>query len=287
MALVEGQFQVRNLVMGPGTQFEILRGTNPFARTVRADQSGPRAWNHGSWSGVEWAESATVPLYIRVRGASNDVASWMTAQQTLAAAFAPVGESPNDVELRFVIGGTEYLMRGRPRMVEPDLTLINSGKSITQAAFVALDPFIYSGAETVAGPLNLPTVIGGLTIPLTVPFTIDAVPAGGTAVLVNAGTAETGLMLRIDGPVTDPVVSLTLASGTVQTLRFDATIVAGEWIDVDTAARTVTLNGTTSLRGQTSGVWPILPAGSHTIRWLASDMTQTGTLTVRFRSAWW
>src|SRR5690554_6903050 len=162
MPLAEGQVQIRDLVMGPGTPYRIMTEFNPFNRSVRADQSGPRAWNHGAWSGVEWAAEATVPMRILVE--ADDVAGWISLHQQLMAAFAPVGESATDVELRFAMGGREYMMRGRPRMVEPDLKLIGTGKSFTQAAFVALDPFIYSGTEGVAGPLNLPRYEGGLVI---------------------------------------------------------------------------------------------------------------------------
>lgn len=287
MPLTEGQFQVRDLIMGPGTQYEILRGTNPFTRTIRADQGGARAWNHGSWSGVEWMAEAVVPFTLRVLGATRDVGAWVTAHQTLMAAFRPVGESAVDAELRFVFGGVEYLMRGRPRMVEPDITLINSGKSITQAAFVALDPFIYAGAETVAGPTNLPTFSGGLTIPVTVPFTVDGVLVSGFLDLFNAGTADTPLLIRIDGPVQEPRVTLQRDDGVIQTLRFDLDLGVGEWLDIDTGARTVTLNGTSSRRGQTAGDFPILPPGTHTILFRAGEFNLDAEMTVTFRSAWW
>lgn len=286
MALIEGQLQIRDLVMGPGTVYSVQGSTNFFARSVRADQSGKRAWNHGGWSGVEWQDEAVIPIRILV-DAGTGTAQWVAAHQQLAAAFRPVGESPADVELRFAVGGSEYVMFGRPRMVEPEVELIGLGRSFTQCAFVALDPFIYAGDETVAGPIDLPTVTGGLTVPFTVPFSIDVIVTGGTASLVNGGTADAGLLLRIDGPVTGPVVSLSHASGTVQTLRIDAELADGEWLEIDTAARTVVFNDVTSLRGQASGDWPILPTGTHTIRWLSGDNTQTGTLTVRFRSAWW
>lgn len=287
MALLEGQFQVRDLVMGPGTQYEILRGTNPFQRNVRADQGGARAWNHGSWSGVEWMSEAVVPLTIRVRGGSATVASWLSAHQALMAAFAPVGEAVADAELRFMLGGTEFLMRGRPRMVEPDIQLINSGKSITQAAFVALDPFIYAGTETVAGPFGLPEFTGGLLVPFTVPFTVDGVLVDGFADLTNAGTADTPLSVRIDGPVQEPRMTLQRDDGVIQTLRFAFDLEAGQWLDVDTGARTVMLNGTSSRRGQTAGDFPILPPGTHTLQFRAGDYNDEAQMTVTFRSAWW
>ncbi|WP_116051674.1 hypothetical protein [Amycolatopsis palatopharyngis] len=441
MALIEGQVSVRDLVMGRGTQYKVLE-FNPWARTARADQAGARAWNHGSWSGVEWATEVAVPLRVQVLG--TDAASWMALHQDLSAAFRPVGESTLDVELRWMLGGVEYVMFGRPRMVEPEASMLGTGLVYTKAAFVALDPFIYAGAETVVTALGLPTFTGGLTIPpaatlntndgfevdtagwfasggtlarstaqamegaasglatpdgvaatgvygissadapavtegrsyrwtawvyspngwsamrpvirwldgtgtqvtqvegadvdvpagvwtrlrlsatapagavsasgrvwqrltptaadvfyidgarfvddaaagLTVPFTVDGVAADGFVVITNSGKAETGLFLRIDGPVPSPSVTLVRADGSFQRLTFDLELTTGQWLDVDTANRVVLLNGTTSRRGQTSGDWPILPPGTHTLQWSSPNYNDVATLSGSFRSAW-
>lgn len=286
MALVEGQFQIRDLVLGRGTAYRVHPNTNPFLHSVRSN-SGPRAWNHGSWSGVEWANERVVPLRIFVDGGTT-TADWTAAHQALAAAFQPVGESVEDVELRFFLlgGDREYLMFGRPRMVEPELEFIGLGKSYTSAAFVALNPLIFDGTESSAGPISPPTFSGGLTVPLTVPFTVDAVASGGGADLLNEGTADTGLSLRIDGPASEPFVALKRPDATY-VLRFAIDLASGQWLDVDTAARTVLLGGTSSRRGQTSADpdWPLLPPGTHRIEYRSAD--SSGTLTSTHRSAWW
>jgi hypothetical protein len=283
MALAEGQVQVRDLVMGRGTSYKMLQ-FNPWTRGVRSDQGGARAWNHGSWSGVEWATEAAVPMRIQVLG--TDAASWFQLHSQLAAAFRPVGESTVDVELRWMLGGAEYVMFGRPRMVEPEASMLGTGLVYTKAAFVALDPMIYTGAETVTAAIGLPTFTGGLTVPFTVPFTVDGVAVDGFADIANTGTADTGLSLRIDGPVSAPSVTLQRADGSFQRLVFDLELSAGQWLDVDTANRVVLLNGTTSRRGQTSGHWPILPQGEHTLRWSSPKYNDVAKLSVRFRSAW-
>lgn len=284
MPLIEGQFKIRDLVLGRGTAYELLTDTNPFDRHVRAEQSGPRAWNHGSWSGVEWQDEAVIPFHVFV--SANGKADWVQARHELARAFSPVGESVADVELRFAMGGREYLVRGRPRMVEHDLELIGLGKSYTSAAFVALNPLIFDATESSAGPISPPTFSGGLTVPLTVPFTVDAVASGGGADLLNEGTADTGLSLRIDGPASEPFVALKRSDATY-VLRFAIDLASGQWLDVDTAARTVLLGGTSSRRGQTSADpdWPLLPPGTHRIEYRSAD--GLGTLTVKFRSAYW
>lgn len=290
MPLAAGQVQVRNLVMGPGTSYMVLDEFNPFTRHARAEQTAGRAWNHGSWSGVEWAAEAVVPIPIRVRNqAAGTPAGWLTAHQQLAAAFAPIGEAVQDVELRFNWCGTEYVMFGRPRMVEPAVKTVRRGYSLTECAFVALDPFIYSGElqQVVTG---LPTFTGGLTIPVQLPFTVDGVLVGGKEQIVNAGTADTGLLLRLDGPLQEPRVTLQVAGADPKTLRFDLDLAAGQWLVVDTAAETVFLNGLpqSSQLGKTAGDFFALPPGTSTLRFAhTGSHNETAQLTVTYRDAWW
>jgi hypothetical protein len=288
MALQEGQWQIRDLVLGPGTGYRLMDETSPFTLTTRADQSEPRAWNHGSWSGAEWANERVVPMRILVEAA--DAAGWLTAHQRLAAAFAPTGDTAEQVELRVALGGAEYLLLGRPRMVEPETSLIGVGKSFTRAAFVTQDPRIYSGALS-QQQTGLPVQSGGLTLPLAIPFAIDGVLTGGRVDLLNAGTTDTGLVLRIDGPVINPTVALQLPDGEVQRIRFDLVLGTGQWLDVDTAARTALLNGLPQANQRGRAVWDIdpypLPPGTSMLRYLAGSYNDVTMVTATWRSAWW
>lgn len=288
MPLAEGQVQVRDLVMGSGTMYETLRGFDPWTRQVRAEQSDPRPWGDGAWSGAEWTAEAVVPIPVRIRDAANRTpGGWLAAHQALAAAFAP---SHQNLELRWCTGGTEYVLFGRPRMVEPNVETMPAGWTYTRAAFAALDPTIYSGAEHLVS-LGLPSTTGGLTVPVTVPFTVGATVTNGSEPLVNAGTKAAGLLLRVAGPVLEPRVSVISDAGTA-TLRFDLPLDAGQWLDVDTAARTVYLGGTSSRRRQTTvqGIgWPELPAGpggTAEITWSAAVYEPAALLTARWRDAW-
>lgn len=288
--LAECQVQVRDLVMGPGTAYKVLPGFNPFTRTVRSSQGDGRAWNHGTWSGAEWADEATVPIPVSVTATDRDIGSWLPLHQQLAAAFAPVGDSPETVELRWVYGGVEYLMFGRPRMVSPNTDLISVGKAITQCAFVAQDPRIYSGVES-AQTTGLPTQVGGLTVPFTVPFHIGGTVVGGRLELVNEGTSDAPLLVRIDGPVPEPRFTLQRPDGTVQSVRFDLELPADQWLIVDSAAGTAFVNGlpTASRRGRAA--WDMdpypLPPGTTTLVFGSADYNDEASITASHRSAWW
>jgi hypothetical protein len=211
----------------------------------------------------------------------DDAASWLVLHQALAAAFAPASA---DVELRFMVGGTEYLMLGRPRMVDPDISLLEVGVVVTAAAFVALDPAIYS-ADQHQTQLTLPSDSGGVSFPATFPATIDATITAGRADITNAGTRTTGLVLRIDGPVQEPRVTLLTDDGPA-VLRYFGDLEAGQWLDVNTKARTVYLNGTASRRGLTGGDWPLLPPGTHELAFDAGLFDADALLTATWRDAW-
>lgn len=282
MALTEGQVQLRDLVMGPGTLYRFVTHFNPFVRNVRADQGGPRAWNDGAWSGAEWTEQVAIPMRLVIL--ATGTAHYVALQQALSAAFAP---SHDDLPLTFMVGGTEYVMFGRPRMVEPDARMID-GTTYVQAAFVALNPAVMSSVQHTS-VLSLPLVSGGVTRPLTRPYTIAATVISGRALLTNAGKKTTGLILRVDGPVTTPRVSV-LAGGVTTTLTVNLTLLADQWLDIDTAARTVYLNGTASRRGDASSSreeWPLLPPGTHELAFDASIYNALAQLTASWRDAWY
>ena len=286
MALMEGQVQVRDLVMGPGTPFTLFR-FNPWQRNVRAT-SNPRAWAHGTWSGAEWADEKIIPLRIIVADDPVTRASWFELDQQLAEAFAPVEDTGRDVEMTFRWGGRDFLVFGRPRMVDPDVERVGGGWTLTQAAFVANDPFVYAAEATIAGPISLPRFSAGLVFPAVFPFGIDARLVGGELALVNEGRARTGLVIRLDGPIDSPRVSLVRPDGSTQQLRFHFALDAGEHVLVDTAARTVFLNGQpeASVRGLVSGDFPVLPPGESQLRFRAAEHNDIASMSATFRSAW-
>lgn len=291
--LVDGQVQVRDLVMGDGTPFELVMGFNPFNRPVRADQQSDRPWSHGSVSGAEWAGKDVLPIYLHID--ERTTADWMARDQQVAAAFSAAGDSTESDELRFAFGGREYVMFGRARGVDQQqLEFAAFGRSVTVGLFAPLDPRIYDGTVR-SGTIGLPTFEGGLTAPLMVPFTVDATPVDGQADLVNEGTVDTGLQLVVAGPVEQPRVTLQRPDGVVQTLRYLGDVPSGRTLHIDTRARTVLVDGLpqASRRDQVAGDWPMLPGSTDgygatsTLLFRAQDDDAAGTLSWSARSAWW
>lgn len=169
MVLAEDQVQLvgtsRDLLMGAGTRFDTQSAFNPFTTSVRAPQGGDRPYTHGSWVGAEWMDARVVPIRVIANGTNRDVPTTRAAIQDMQAAFVAVGATGEDIELRFRLKGDpdEYVLFGRPRGVEPDLSTIGLGYVYASTAFVAADPRIYSGTLTTQAT-GLPLQQGGLVL---------------------------------------------------------------------------------------------------------------------------
>lgn len=287
MALTEGQWQIGDLVIGPDDTYGHVQAPNPYRLDVRADQSGDRPWAHGTWSGAEWADERVVSA--RITLLDEAAADRREAMHDLAAAFAPVATS-GDVELRWREGGEEFVLFGRPRGARARRAIVETGVAEIECGFVAQDPRIRSGSESTAST-GLPTQTGGLTAPVTAPLTVDGTLSGGSASLVNDGTAAAELSLRIDGPVTSPTIVLQGPGGDLSEIRVDLTLTSSQWLEIDTAARTALLNGLPQANQRGRTVWDVDPRplepGTTTLRYLAGDFNATTEVTATWRSAWW
>lgn len=139
---------------------------------------------------------------------------------------------------------------------------------------------------TMEGTTALPSTVGGLTVPFTVPFRIDAVSVTGQITLGNPGNEHGPVFLRIDGPCVGPVV--THVSSGVQ-LVFSSSLVlgAGEFLLVDAEKRTALANGQSSRSGYiTSRGWPMFQPGDNTFAFTAAQFDAASRLTVEAVPAW-
>lgn len=294
MPLASDQVQImRNsgsLLLGPGTPYTVLPGWDPWSRTNRDPQTTPRPYAHGSLVGAEWVDEAVVIIPVSVYRDGSTKADWLAAHQQLAKAFTAVGYSGEMAELRFEWGGSEFVLFGRPRQVRVTADNISVGKSVEQCAFVAPDPRIYS-AELATLSTGLPVQQGGVTVPFTAPMTVPGVLVGGTIQVTNAGTADSGLTLRIDGPASEPRVILLRPDGTVQSIRFLIDLAAGQWLEIDSTRKLALLNGLPQSNQRGNAIWDMdaypLQPGVNELRFLSSVYNDTALLTANARSAWW
>lgn len=108
-----------------------------------------------------------------------------------------------------------------------------------------------------------------------------AVASSGTA--NNAGVIASPPTVRIDGPITNPKVS-----GPGGFILLSTTIIAGNYVTIDFGARTILLNGSTSIYSTldtTSTWWGLLP-GNNTVSLTGTGTSGATLLTVTWRDAW-
>jgi hypothetical protein len=120
---------------------------------------------------------------------------------------------------------------------------------------------------------------------------LDFGPAGtaGTIVLDNTrGTAPTAPTLTLAGPLTTPV--LTVANGSI---KYNATLAAGDYVVINPEDPSVLFGAAAASRGYLANpanwdAFTVPPGGSLSIGLSHSGpSTDLGTLTARFRAAYW
>jgi len=147
----------------------------------------------------------------------------------------------------------------------------------------APDPRKYDDTESTI-VLQPPTgAAGGITVPVTVPFSISTVglsTSAGTA--VNNGTFPSRPVVTFAGPLVDPVLA-NLTAG--KALGMTITLAAGDTLVADFDRRTLILNGSASRATAltTTSAWWELGLGGNDLMLTAGG--GDGTATIRWRSA--
>lgn len=122
------------------------------------------------------------------------------------------------------------------------------------------------------------------------------VPAGatpGSVSVPNAGKAPYWTRLRIDGPVTNPVIRVQETGDSLRLIQpdgDDVTISAGQWFDIDSGERHVTFGANADdvrYLADVTGTWLAVPPGGATFTFEADGGTTDTTLSVYgYEGAW-
>lgn len=268
---VVGDGEVASLVM--------VEGLSDLPAVRTADKELLR--RHGLHPGDDFMGGKDIILTLEI-GASGT--SLDTEIENLSAAFQPGDEREMVFQIPGVAGGGKSIVYARPRaMSAPQNLQWVYGLPVVTVRLAASDPRLYAFTESTETD-TLPTTEGGMEFNETPPITFGAVSTGGLFTCTNAGTFETWPVIKLTGPVTDPVVYNTTSG---EHLAFDITVASGDYLLIDSGARTVLLNGTASRYSTLevgSNWWP-LAAGDNEIRYEAATTTSSN-ITLTWRSAW-
>ena len=250
-----------------------LKGWGASGGTLAPTQK-PRS--AGAWAGNSYSRARSLVLTGTCIAPSAALASDALDRLIDAASL-------DDTRMDVIEGGrTRWAMVQRDGDVLPTWMGDTAFEYSVQA--VALDPRKHGDPLTAS--TALPSSTGGLTVPFTVPFSINATQVSGQVSLTNPGNTSGSVRLRIDGPVTGPVVTH-VATGLRLVFAASLVLGAGEWIDVDLEARTVMANGQSSRANWiTSRGWSSFEPGPNTWAFTAVSYTPGALLTVTATPAW-
>lgn len=213
--------------------------------------------------------------------------------------ISTIGEAPNrDAMLRAwarlnaIPAGTPSLFTANDglglwaNVVLRDGVLIEDLSDVKFRALIVLkatDPRKFGQSLTVA--TGLPSSIGGLTLPATLPTPINATTVRGQVSAINAGTKTGPVSIRVDGPCADFTITHVGASG-MRVFAMNLPLAAGEFVAIDMEARTVLAQGQSSRTvWVTSRGWSGFEPGLNT--WsFASSSASAAQMTITATPAW-
>ncbi|MEV6839783.1 phage tail protein [Streptomyces sp. NPDC051133] len=242
---LDGQMQWAGLLMGPGTPYEIdsggLTGWEDLPDYDTSDADHPTS--HGAWPGARYAKPRKVGGTVWTLPPQDDTASSLAAMRALRQALL-LGDEERWLAVR--LHGETLAVRARvsQRVLAADRTYTTQGVSKASVQWYATDPRRYAVDEqtAVTGP---PQPESGLTWPLTWPLNWGQTASTGDVDVFNDGSAPTHPVITFTGPCVNPTVTERVSN---RRLRYEIGLAAGDELVVDTAAGTVTLNGTASRR---------------------------------------
>lgn len=253
-----------------------LTGWGSPGSTIDVQQN---ARSHGAWAGDAWL----APRYPTLQG----VIVAPTRDLAVATFDELVTACDLDSATLTVVEGdlTRHMDTRRKGEILHEVVGPNGAVINWSVMLVAVDPRKYG--TTLTASTGLPSTSGGMTFPVTFPFTFDEVLASGRVSLTNLGNIEGPVRLRIEagsGGLTGPKVTH-VASGRSLEFATTLTIPEGNWIDVDMRAQTVLENGTAARNGWVTGRgWSWFEPGGN--EWSFTAESGVGTLTVEADPAW-
>jgi hypothetical protein len=243
---------------------------------VRAEYT-PREADHGAWASPVYLSERPITLAGTIVASTADALDLAVDRLLESVALEDVLLVVYDA-----IPRQAWVRRSGKPLVHYETDLVATYSVMVTAA----DPRRYA-TELSSHETPLPSTTGGLTIPVAVPFTIDATTDEGQILAFNAGSFETRPVFTITGPVTGPRIHTQHPDGTVKTLTLNVTLGSGDEVVIDTDRHTVVLNGSVSRRRYLSGEWPVIGARQEvSFQFRASTYNATARLTATWRSAW-
>lgn len=258
------------------TRAEGLQGTPPIRNLVTA-----RSQVSGAFIRSRYTDERTIQLELEIIDSTIEAA--FDRFDTLAAALNAAIDT--DRTLKWTRDSAGQQLQATVRLSEMQPVTLTDGAPWIKAmvVFKAGDPRVYDQAQSTGTGAALAVSAGGKTYDYS--YTRHYNPSsGGTVAFTNAGSVPSPPILRFYGYCTSPQAVLSDSQRIVLT----GEVSAGDYVEVDCAARTVKLNGATNrldMLDPISSTFFDLPVGSGQLQMLASNYDASARLDVIYRPA--
>jgi hypothetical protein len=231
-----------------------------------------RSADHGGWADVAYMVPRSIEIDLRLMGASF---RHVSASIDALTAAVPLNELD---ELIVVDHGVA--LRALVRQAGEALFTQKGAQATGSILLTAPDPRRYDPSETILSA-NLPSTIGGLSLPITLPFSVAATVASGVLTATNSGNTNTRPTFVVSGPC-PPFRIVLLATGA--TLSFAESLIAGQSLTIDTDTQAAQLDDGTYRT--VTGSWFEYVPGDNNVAFQADSYDPDALLQSTHRSAW-
>ncbi|MFC4006653.1 hypothetical protein ACFOY2_05435 [Nonomuraea purpurea] len=249
-----GEVEWNGTLWGPATNVRVLLPVSGWYDSPSIDNLNvERPGAHGAWDARKVAQQRIVSIKLQLNSADDPTQVQALIDDIWAATGIPEDEEPLPLVIKAY--GAPKLAYGqvvdRPLELDGDY---NAGLPSVGVIIACGDPRLYSLERQ------------GVTVPIGTPTT-----------LANIGNASTYPLIRLEGPVTNPVlVNQTLN----RTIRFNISINDGDLLAIDTKNATVTAAGENQMSTLAGNSVPVgdfvLQAGPNTIAFSAGSGGSAG-----------
>jgi hypothetical protein len=275
-------FEFRGLAFGGTSDYLIAPGVTGLADNPDVATSDRRRLRrHGLHPGTDWFMGREIVIPVEIT--ADDTATWEARLSAIKQAMdvTDTGEDELVFQVPGVAGGGVRFVYARPRGLAVPLDLNYYYEiPIVSLRFGCTSPDIYDLTATTA---TSPILTGGAS---GAPWSFTWPLGWGTVFTTSFYTTNTGTRAAewtatIPGPVTNPTL---VHVGQSRALEFTITIADGDELVVDSATRTVLLNGTANRYSTVSGEWWTIGPGVNELSYGADS--GTSTVEIVYRSTW-
>lgn len=255
-----------------------------FKSAVRGESSG-RAQGHGGTVNQSWRGTGIWSGTIRVKGTTGPTGDMEANRVSLASVLNSMYDSTG--VLSWTHPATGALTKLSPLTLIDDDWRIDGSSWVVSVQAETPRPYAWDAAQSIIDSAALTTGGGGFTIPLTLPVTLTP-SGGGTVAYPGGGDWPSEPTLKVYGPIINPIVSTTTPAGVLVRLVFSGSIAAGDYWEINLAARTVKLNGTSKVFALdvAQSTWFQMPTTPSTLTLAGSGFTAATLLRVQPERAW-